>query len=197
MKITKKCVTCGKLFEKKINCSKKNWELARYCSHKCLFSRPVSPMKGKTWVMSEGQKSHLRKVLKGRTCNTGRTHIKKGQHLSPETEIKKGNKPWNTGKNNPYFTGPNNPKWKGGITPEHQKIRWSQKTKDFRKKIFERDNYTCTQCGRRNKVGDKVVLHAHHIKPFSTHSELRFVESNVITLCKKCHEKTDTYGKNL
>jgi len=37
--------------------------------------------------------------LKGKhiCTNTGKTHIKKKQHLSPKTEFKKGHKPWSTG----------------------------------------------------------------------------------------------------
>ncbi len=197
MRQTKKCTTCGKFFVKKVNVSRRNWELSRYCSNKCRHERPVHPMTGRTWQMSEEQKEHLRNVLKGKTCNTGRTHIKKGQHLSPDTEIKKGQTSYWKGKPNPHFAGPNNPRWKGGITPEHLKVRWSKKSKDFRDKIFKRDGYTCKSCGRSRKIGDRVILNVHHIKSFAIHKELRFDENNVITLCKECHVKTDTYGRNI
>jgi hypothetical protein len=173
---TKNCAMCGKLFEKKIDCSKFSWEIRKYCSRECSHK-----------MMSINNK--------GICSNTGRTHIKKGQRLSPNTEFGKKPSYWK-GKENPHFAGANNPNWKGGITPEHLKIRWSQKSKIFRDEIFKRDNYTCQHCNRKRKEGDRVILNIHHIKSFSTHKELRFDESNVITLCIECHRKTDTYGVN-
>lgn len=72
--------------------------------------------------------------------------------------------------------------WKGGITNEGHRIRESPEYRQWRKFVFERDKYTCQRCG---EVGGK--LNAHHIKPFSVYSELRFDIDNGITLCKKCH----------
>jgi 5-methylcytosine-specific restriction endonuclease McrA len=48
--------------------------------------------------------------------------------------------------------------------------------------VISRDKATCQHCGA---VG--VELHAHHIKSFRDHPELRFDVSNGITLCYKCH----------
>lgn len=78
--------------------------------------------------------------------------------------------------------------WKGGITPTNQIIRHSQKYKIWRKSIFERDNYTCKNCG---KIGG--TLNADHIKPFSLYPDLRFSMDNGRTLCIDCHKNTDTY----
>lgn len=44
--------------------------------------------------------------------NGYKTQIKKGQHLSIETEFKKGNKPWNTGKKRPELSKEKHPNWK-------------------------------------------------------------------------------------
>lgn len=79
--------------------------------------------------------------------------------------------------------------WKGGITPINLKVRNSIIYKNWRKSVFERDNYTCQEC---RDVGG--ILNADHIKPFSLYPELRFELSNGRTLCIKCHRKTNTYG---
>lgn len=182
---TKQCNVCGKDFKKKPSYSEKNWVKAKFCSRECQI-------KGRVYLKPRGgfKKGIIpwNKGMKGVRFNTGRTHIKKGQNLSPETQFKKGDTSYWKGKKNPHFTGPNNPRWKGGITPEHKKVRWSQKYKDFRDEIFKKDDYTCKDCGRKSKKGDKVILNVHHKKSFAEHKELRFVKSNVVTLCRQCHK---------
>lgn len=93
------------------------------------------------------------------------------------------------------FSGINNPQWKGGITPLNHKIRESKEYKQWRKSVFERDNYTCIKCGAKNGLGKTVKLNADHIKRFAQYPELRFELSNGRTLCEPCHRKTDTYGR--
>lgn len=56
--------------------------------------------------------------------------------------------------------------------------------REWRKAVFERDNYTCKAC---SKVGGHLV--AHHIVPYSTNKKLRFNVDNGITLCKTCHKE--------
>lgn len=86
-------------------------------------------------------------------------------------------------------SGPKSNFWKGGITPINQKIRTSQEYKDWRTSVFERDNYTCKECGSRG-----YTLNADHIKPFAYYPELRLSIDNGRTLCVPCHKKTDTYA---
>lgn len=85
-------------------------------------------------------------------------------------------------------------RWKGGITPLNMKIRKSLEYKEWRKKVFERDNYTCQICGIQSGENKKVYLHADHIKPFAYFPKLRFILTNGRTLCKPCHIDTETYG---
>ena len=87
-----------------------------------------------------------------------------------------------------YSVGEKSHSWKGGLTSINMVIRISPEYKLWRKSIFERDNYTCIWCGQRGGI-----LHADHIKPFSLYPELRFAIDNGRTLCKECHEKTNTY----
>ncbi len=84
--------------------------------------------------------------------------------------------------------------WRGGISPQNEVVRKSLDYSLWREGVFERDNYTCQECGDKNGNGHTVHLEAHHIKPFYSNPELRFDISNGITLCKKCHRLTDNFG---
>ncbi len=88
----------------------------------------------------------------------------------------------------PWVQGENNHNWKGGITPINTKIRNSTEYRDWRIAVFERDDYTCQECGSRG-----VTLNADHIKPFAYYPELRLCIDNGRTLCVPCHKLTDTY----
>lgn len=78
--------------------------------------------------------------------------------------------------------------WKGGITSVNAQIRTSLEYKNWRRSVFERDDYTCQVCHARG-----VKIHADHIKPFSQYPELRLRVTNGRTLCVPCHKATDTY----
>lgn len=56
--------------------------------------------------------------------------------------------------------------------------------REWRKKVFERDNYICSFCQSQSKK-----LNAHHVKPWKSYPDLRFDISNGITLCESCHKK--------
>ena len=61
--------------------------------------------------------------------------------------------------------------------------------KEWRIKVFQRDNYTCQHCGSKSGNGYKVTLNAHHILSWKEYPELRRELSNGITLCKTCHHE--------
>lgn len=90
------------------------------------------------------------------------------------------------------IAGEKNPNWKGGISPLYEKIRKNFDYKNWRRKIFERDNFTCQMC---DKIGGK--LRAHHIKSFSEYPELRFDINNGITLCESPCHKTEGLHKKI
>ena len=87
------------------------------------------------------------------------------------------------GRKRPDLAGKNNYNWKGGITPERTRIYFSKEYKDWRKAVFERDNYTCQKCG--DNSGNN--LRSHHLDSFADYPEKRFDVDNGITLCKNCH----------
>ena len=78
--------------------------------------------------------------------------------------------------------------WKGGITPKLKLLRACAKYKVWREEVFLRDDFTCQDC---KKVGGD--LEVHHKKSFAAHPSLRFVVSNGITYCKRCHVINDKY----
>ncbi|NEU55527.1 HNH endonuclease [Halorussus sp. MSC15.2] len=55
-----------------------------------------------------------------------------------------------------------------------------------RKRVYERDNYTCQNCGARGGPHGSAELHAHHGVPLSKGGSNRM--SNLTTYCKRCHE---------
>lgn len=87
-----------------------------------------------------------------------------------------------TGRRFPERSGPAHPNWKGGATEEAQRLRNSADMKAWRDAVFQRDDFTCQDCGVR---GGR--LEAHHIEPFSVAPSLRFEVSNGVTLCEMCH----------
>lgn len=59
----------------------------------------------------------------------------------------------------------------------------------WRKKIFERDDYTCQVCNARNGNGKKYEHNAHHLDGWNWNKKGRFDIENGITLCTGCHRK--------
>lgn len=102
--------------------------------------------------------------------------------------------------------GEKSPFWRGGTTPLSYLIKANELYRNWRKAIFERDNYTCLECGERG--GE---LHVDHIKPFSLiifENKINSLEralncfelweqENGRTLCAACHRKTETYGRKM
>ena len=106
--------------------------------------------------------------------------------------------------------GKNNNNYKGGISTLYGLIKVLDEYKIWRKSIFQRDNYTCQDCGQ---VGGEI--HSHHKKLFyiilreflQEYNQFSPIEEkeilvrlaityspfwdidNGITLCKECHKK--------
>ena len=92
------------------------------------------------------------------------------------------------------FAKENSNTWKGGITSEQVMARNSDEYKVWRDAVFNRDGFSCRHCGDKCGNGHDVHLHAHHIKSFAKHPELRFDVKNGVTLCKACHYKVHKNG---
>lgn len=85
-------------------------------------------------------------------------------------------------------TGKNSPNWRHDLTDKQRKEdkdrSYNPKIRKWRKKVYVRDSYTCQCCGQ---VGGK--LQAHHIYAYNKYEKLRYVVSNGVTLCIKCHKE--------
>lgn len=86
----------------------------------------------------------------------------------------KGRIPWNKGINN------SNKEW-------YKVVRKTVAYYEWRKLIFEQNNYTCQSCGIRSKKGLHVELHPHHIIAVRRNRKLLLDVKNGVTLCIECH----------
>ena len=76
------------------------------------------------------------------------------------------------------FTGERNGQWKGGIKNLPYPYGWNNTIKQA---IRQRDGYKCSICGNEG-------LDVHHID----YNKFNLEISNLITLCRKCHAKTNS-----
>ena len=121
----------------------------------------ISPMKGKDpW--NKNKKLHYDVWMKG----------KKGMHLSPETEFKKG-----------QFLLEKHHNWQGGKSFEPYSPEFN---KELKEEVRKRDNYECQECHYTQKqLGYKLSV--HHID----YNKKNNIISNLISLCKSCHTQTN------
>lgn len=163
----KYCKQCGKKFFKKPTCSKNEWEnQTKYCSMPCYRLGH----KGSKWTQEQKNKlAEIRKGIKNPMSNP--SVVKKVLKSKKKTYDERGRK-----------------------TPIALRIRTSKRYREWRRSVFKRDDYTCQDCGDKSCKGNRIVLNADHIKPFSQYPKLRFDINNGRTLCVDCHKKTPTYG---
>ena len=103
------------------------------------------------------------------------------------SDSKKGIIPWNKGLK--FMAGDKNPNWKGGIADKLNILRHTPVYYEWRKKVYDRDNYECQICAVK---GNGKNLNANHIKRFIDFPEYRYEVENGITLCVNCHRKMVT-----
>jgi len=60
---------------------------------------------------------------------------------------------------------------------------------EFREMVFERDNYTCCNCGRSKDEYPDLILQCHHIESKTLNPMMDCDLDNAKTLCFECHLK--------
>lgn len=129
--------------------------------------------------------------LKGhKTWNTGLTKItnEKVKKFSEEKikwwqENKFNSKGNNILKNLVNRTGELNSSWINGKSFEPYGLEFNRYLKE---EIRKRDNYTCQECNK-TQLDYNFKLHIHHIN----YNKKDNVPLNLISLCNKCHSKTN------
>ena len=217
--VSKTCLKCNTVFTRPKRLGFKLWSKRVFCNRQCAdFAKKgatVSKRTTKNCQNCDKPFEVLPHRIKAKFCS---------QSCLAKSKIGENGKNWQGGKpecldckvtlvgykqkrcrscSNIFRSGENNSAWKGGITPLVRSIRTMMKYNEWRKSVYERDNYTCQEC---KLVG--VALNADHIKPFSKMVRQSKVSSikeagacrelwdidNGRTLCVDCHKKTDTFG---
>ena len=168
------CTKCGKTFKRKPG-QMKSKQL--YCSSECYYADSDRPERVSR---IETKCSYCGKLIRILKCQiTGKTRIycsRKCQNLGH-------------GK---YYSSENHPRYNENLEP-HERIT-NRKYNDYynwRKTVYERDQFTCQSCGD-NQGGNLV---AHHIESYRANRSKRTLIKNGITLCKKCHKMFhDNFG---
>lgn len=122
------------------------------------------------------------KIIRGSQLTTGKTKSCGCLNLELCSQRMKGENNWNhknKGKNHPNYNPSLTDKERLDRRDLVENINW-------RKSIYEKDNYTCQKCKKR---GNEIKLNAHHINNYSSDTENRFNINNGITLCIECHKK--------
>lgn len=116
---------------------------------------------------------HTGKVLSAETRKKI-GEAQRGTHLSEETRR----------KISIALSGNKSHTWRGGITNDPYPLGW---TRTYKEQIRNRDGYKCKICGCSETECIKK-LSVHHID----YNKMNITPSNLVSLCTKCHSKTNS-----
>ena len=93
------------------------------------------------------------------------------------------------------FRGEKSHLWRGGATPAETLRMQGWEWREVRKRVYERDNWTCQDCGckclakRAVRQDPKRKIQAHHI--IRRRDGGSDEPSNLVTLCMRCHMRRE------
>ena len=194
------CENCEKEFYVKLATLKDNG--GKYCSRECYWKKKEGISFPTPWLV--GTIPWNRGQYETHPCKECGEAVRKWQtYCSWDCSIKK--EVWNKGTHGIMIgrRGELSHLWKGGITPLYKMIRSNLEYKYWRSLCMQRDLYTCQDCKAKG-----VYLEVDHVIPLSYLLKKNNVTTleqalacgdlwnieNGRTLCKECHEKTETYG---
>lgn len=170
--ITIKCKICSK--KREVFPSRFKTGRGKYCSAKCFLDDLHRKLKNGKWLLCK-------------ECNkpfyASRYKLKIAKFCSWRCKNRWLGRNFFKGRKVEKTSGKNHWNWKGGISDERTKLWNSGEYNEWRKMVYERDNYTCQKCG--DNSGNNLI--PHHLEGFADYPKLRFDINNGITLCKNCH----------
>ncbi len=182
------CLFCNKKFHRHKNEGRVYFlNVKKYCSIKCgRNNRSKQPMQGKKHLCGTRKKMSLAKT-----------------NFIPWNKGKRGIRPDTRTKFRKRWLGHLNPNWNGGTTPLRKLIRELPQYQEWRKSVFERDNYVCI-IGRKEHGNKLNVDHIMSFKDIMKRYRIKTTEdairckklwdiSNGRTLCLNCHKQTLNY----
>ena len=193
----KTCLTCKKEFN--VYPYKLKMGKGKFCSKKCYLAsikRVESLCKNcnKSFLTTENRLKDGRGVFCSKECQnsyTPKQKIVKCDYCNKEFKIKESELKRHKHKYcsrscaskdyKNHYSGKNSTNWKGG--KQREKHNGNHKYSDWRLRVYERDSFTCQECGQ---VGGK--LNAHHQFAWAEFPSLRYELWNGVTLCEKCHK---------
>jgi hypothetical protein len=124
--------------------------------------------------LSEEHKRKIGEAAKGKKYMLGKKFSEETKRKMSESHI--GEKHWN---------------WKGGFSYQPYPEDWTDILRDS---IRQRDNYICQICGIHQDELTNIfkVLDVHHID----YDKDNLCPSNLVSLCKSCHIKTNFKREN-
>lgn len=169
------CSNCGKDLDRYPNAVRQN----NFCNRNCVFAWRRVHFVGSgnpKWQGGERWK-------KCTYCGQQYTLHGPTQAYSTFKKSKFCSKPC-ADKGGIRYEGEAHPNWKAETRRKNRREHGS-----WARAVLTRDKATCQHCGATD-----VELHAHHIKEFARHPELRWELSNGLTLCYKCHWQLHATG---
>lgn len=215
-----KCAQCGKEIEKKLSLIKD----MNFCNQLCYAKWKSENYKGENNPSYKGNDKivicdHCGKEIKKLNClvkdknfcdkncysewlNTKRTKCKCDycgkEIIKANSLMNKRNFCSSTcmGKwMSENLKGENNPFYNPNLTYTERMIKRNYtEYHEFVKEVFERDKYTCANCGQHGGS-----LQVHHLNGYNWDKENRVNPNNGVTLCNACHKEFHSlygYGNN-